>query len=145
MLKDWHAAGVTIAVVEKDKVVYTGGFGYRDLETQTARNRKHRIRDWVLHQGLHRFADRHAGSWKLDGDKPVRNYLPELKFQNEYTNDHATLRDMMCHRTGLPRHDLSWYASWAREEFLKRIEFLEPTAELRANGNTITSCFMARV
>ncbi len=32
VLKDWHAAGVTIAVVEKNKVVYTGGFGYRDLE-----------------------------------------------------------------------------------------------------------------
>ena len=32
VLKDWHAAGVTIAVVEKGKVVYTGGFGYRDLD-----------------------------------------------------------------------------------------------------------------
>ena len=31
VLKDWHAAGVTIAVVEKGKVVYTGGFGYRDI------------------------------------------------------------------------------------------------------------------
>ena len=47
----------------------------------------------------------------VDFDKPVRNYLPELKFQNEYTNAHASLRDMMCHRTGLPRHDLSWYGS----------------------------------
>ena len=27
VLKDWNAAGVTIAVVEKNKVVYTGGFG----------------------------------------------------------------------------------------------------------------------
>ena len=32
VLKDWHAAGVTIAVVEKNQVVYTGGFGYRDLD-----------------------------------------------------------------------------------------------------------------
>jgi CubicO group peptidase (beta-lactamase class C family) len=32
VLKDWNAAGVTIAVVEKNKVVYTGGFGFRDLE-----------------------------------------------------------------------------------------------------------------
>src|SRR5688572_7390584 len=32
LLKEWNAPGVTIAVVEKNKVVYTGGFGYRDYE-----------------------------------------------------------------------------------------------------------------
>lgn len=31
VLKEWKAPGVTIAIVEKNKVVYTGGFGYRDL------------------------------------------------------------------------------------------------------------------
>ena len=68
----------------------------------------------------------------LDLDKPVRNYLPELKFYNEHLNAHVTIRDMMCHRTGLPRHDFSWYGSTAsRMELLKRIEYQEPTAELR--------------
>ena len=32
VLKDWHAAGFAVAVVEKDKVVYAKGFGYRDIE-----------------------------------------------------------------------------------------------------------------
>src|SRR5437867_3351221 len=32
VLKVWHAPGVAIAVVEKNKVVFTGGFGYRDME-----------------------------------------------------------------------------------------------------------------
>src|SRR6476646_10235110 len=31
ILKDWNGAGVSIAVVEKGKVIYTGGFGYRDI------------------------------------------------------------------------------------------------------------------
>ena len=30
LLKEWDAPGVTIAVVEKNKVIYAGGFGYRD-------------------------------------------------------------------------------------------------------------------
>jgi CubicO group peptidase (beta-lactamase class C family) len=82
---------------------------------------------------------------KLDLDKPVRDFLPELKFQNEYTNNHATLRDMMCHRTGLPRHDLSWYASWGtRQEFLGRIQYLEPTAELRAKWQYNNFMFLAQ-
>jgi CubicO group peptidase (beta-lactamase class C family) len=38
VLKDWHAAGVTVAVVEKGKVVYSGGFGYRDMDKKITSN-----------------------------------------------------------------------------------------------------------
>ncbi len=34
VLKEWHAAGFAVAVVEKDKVVYAKGFGYRDYENK---------------------------------------------------------------------------------------------------------------
>jgi CubicO group peptidase (beta-lactamase class C family) len=146
VLHDWHAAGVTIAVVEKNKVIYTGGFGFRDIDKKLPVTEN---TQFAIGSCTKAFTASIIGmlqnEGKLDIDKPVRNYLPELKFQNEYTNDHATLRDMMCHRTGLPRHDLSWYASWAtREEFLKRIEFLEPTAELRAKWQYNNFMFMAQ-
>ena len=29
---DWNVAGFSVAVVSKDKVIYSKGFGYRDLE-----------------------------------------------------------------------------------------------------------------
>jgi len=32
VLKEWNAAGFAVAVVEKNKVVYAKGFGYRDAE-----------------------------------------------------------------------------------------------------------------
>ena len=32
VLKDWHAPGISIAVVEKGKLIYAGGFGYRDID-----------------------------------------------------------------------------------------------------------------
>jgi CubicO group peptidase (beta-lactamase class C family) len=82
---------------------------------------------------------------KVDIDKPVRNYLPELVFKNEYTNKHATLRDMMCHRTGLPRHDYSWYGSTAsRNELLARVQYQEPTFELREKYQYNNFMFMAQ-
>ena len=146
VLKDWHAAGVSIAVVEKGKVVYTGGFGYRDFD------KKLPVTENTLF-GIGSCTKAFTASilgmlvkeGKVDLDKPVRNYLPELKFQNEYTNDHCTLRDMMCHRTGLPRHDLSWYGSWgSRQEFLERIQYMEPTAELRAKWQYNNFMFMAQ-
>ena len=32
LLREWHAPGVGIAVVEKDKVLFAGGYGFKDYE-----------------------------------------------------------------------------------------------------------------
>lgn len=146
VLKDWHAAGVTIAVVEKNNVVYTGGFGYRDLDKKLPVTENTLF---AIGSCTKAFTASMLGmlekEGKVDLDKPVRTYLPELKFQNEYTNDHCTLRDMMCHRTGLPRHDLSWYGSTAsRYELLERIQYMEPTAELREKWQYNNFMFMSQ-
>ncbi len=132
-LKDFHAAGIAIAVVEKNKIVYTGGFGYRDNEKKlpvTANTL------FAIGSCTKAFTASILGmlekEGRLDLDKPVINYLPALRFQNEYTTQQATLRDLMSHRTGLPRHDISWYAfPTTRDSLVQRIAFFEPTAPLR--------------
>lgn len=146
ILKDFQAPGVSIAVVEKDKVVYTGGFGFRDVEKKlpvTANTL------FAIGSCTKAFTASMLGMLVKEGsvdlDKPVRNYLPELKFKNEYTNKHITLRDMMSHRSGLPRHDASWYGSTAtRNELLARIAYLEPSAELRQAYQYNNFMFMAQ-
>jgi CubicO group peptidase (beta-lactamase class C family) len=145
ILKEWNAPGVTIAVVEKNKVIYTGGFGYRDYEKKLPVTENTLF---AIGSCTKAFTASMIGMLEKEGivnlDKPVRNYLPELKFQNEYTNDHATLRDMLCHRTGLPRHDASWYGSTAsRSELLSRVQYLEPSAELREKYQYNNFMFMA--
>jgi CubicO group peptidase (beta-lactamase class C family) len=146
VLRDWHAPGVAIAIVEKDKVIYTGGFGFRDFEKKLPVTENTLF---AIGSCTKAFTAAMLGilvdEGKLSLDKPVRNYLPELKFQNEYANAHVTLRDMMCHRTGLPRHDLSWYGSSAtRKELLERIQYLEPNAELRERYQYNNFMFMAQ-
>jgi len=146
ILKEFNAPGVTIAVVEKNKVVYTGGFGYRDYEKKLPVTENTLF---AIGSCTKAFTTTMLGmlakEGKLDLDKPVRDYLPELKFQNEYTNAHATLRDMMCHRTGLPRHDYSWYGSTAsRSELLGRVQYQEPSAELRARYQYNNFMFLAQ-
>lgn len=146
ILKDYKAPGVTIAVVEKNKVVYTGGFGYRDAEKKLPVTENTLF---AIGSCTKAFTSAMLGSLAEDGmldlDKPIRNYLPELKFYNEHLNAHVTIRDMMCHRTGLPRHDFSWYGSSAsRMELLKRIEYQEPTAELREKYQYNNFMFMSQ-
>ncbi len=146
LLKEWDAPGVTIAVVEKNKVIYTGGFGYRDHEKKLPVTENTLF---AIGSCTKAFTASMLGmlekEGKVDLDKPVRNYLPELVFKNEYTNKHATLRDMMCHRTGLPRHDYSWYGSTAtRNELLARVQYQEPSYELRERYQYNNFMFMAQ-
>ena len=146
ILDDWDAPGVSIAIVEKDEVIYAGGFGYRDYEQKLPVTENTLF---AIGSCTKAFTVSLIGMLEKDGrleiDKPVRDYLPELKFKNEYTNTHVTLRDMMCHRTGLPRHDFSWYGSTAsREELLGRIAHLEPSFELRERYQYNNFMFMAQ-
>ena len=146
LLKEWDAPGVTIAVVEKNKVIYTGGFGYRDYEKKLPVTENTLF---AIGSCTKAFTASILGMLEKEGklslDKPVRDYLPELVFKNDYTNKHATLRDMMCHRTGLPRHDYSWYGSIAsRNELLARIQYQEPNFELREKYQYNNFMFMAQ-
>ena len=133
ILKDFHTPGVAIAVVEKGNVIFAGGYGYRDLEkkfpdTETTL--------FGIGSCTKAFTAAMIGILekenKLSIDNPVRDYLPELKFYNEYTNAHATLRDMITHRTGVPSHRRFGgygYSPANRDELLKRIQFMEPSGE----------------
>jgi CubicO group peptidase (beta-lactamase class C family) len=134
VLKDWKAAGFAVAVVEKDKVVYSKGFGYRDVENKVPATANTLF---AIGSCTKAFTSSLLGMLNKDGkvdfDKPVRTYLPDLKFYNEEMNNKITLRDMMSHRTGLPRHDYSWYyfPTQSRDSLFTRIEYMEPTAGLR--------------
>ncbi len=134
ILKDRKAAGFAVAVVKKDSIIYARGFGYRDLE-----NRLPVTPNTLFAIGscTKAFTTSLLGLMKeegrLDYDKPARDYLPGLKFYNDDLNRGVTVRDAIVHRTGLPRHDFSWYlfSTDSRDELMRRIEFMEPVAPLR--------------
>jgi CubicO group peptidase (beta-lactamase class C family) len=133
VLKDHKAAGFAVAVVEKNKVIYAKGFGYRDFEQKTPITPN---TSFAIGSCTKAFTSSLVGILQKDGkveyDKPVTTYLANLRFANKDLTNNITIRDMMCHRTGLPRHDLSWYLNpTSRDSLLSRLEYLEPSAEIR--------------
>lgn len=133
VLNEWKAAGVSVAIVEKNKVILAKGFGYKDFENKVpaTENTLFAIGSCTkaFTSSLLAFPMKEG---KLDLDKPVTQYLPELRFIDDELNNHVTARDMMSHRTGLPRHDLAWYgASTRRDSLIYNIRFFEKTAPLR--------------
>lgn len=147
ILKTWNAAGFSVAVVEKNKVVYAKGFGYRNYEKKLPVTPN---TIFAIGSCTKAFTTSMIGllqkDGKLDIDQPAHRYLPELNF---YTNDltnTVTLRDMMSHRTGLPRHDFSWYlfSTANRDSLVQRIQYQEPTFPLRRQWQYNNFMFVAQ-
>ena len=146
VLKDWKAAGFAVAVVEKNKIVYSKGAGFRDFEKKIPVTPNTLF---AIGSCTKAFTASLIGLLekdnKLEYDKPVRDYLPELKFYTDAMNDQVTVRDMMCHRTGLPRHDFSWYLfPTTRDSLIYRIRYMEPTAAVREKWQYNNFMFLAQ-
>ena len=147
MLKDRKAPGFAVAVISKDKIIYAKGFGYRDYENKLPVTP---TTQFAIGSCTKAFTSALMGLLekdnKLELDKPATSYLPELHFFNDNLNNMVTVRDMMCHRTGLPRHDYSWYLfnTASRDSLLRRIQYQEPTAALRQTWQYNNFMFLAQ-
>src|ERR1700749_815664 len=84
VLKTWHAAGFAVAIIEKNKVVYAQGFGYRDIQKKLPVTPNTLF---AIGSCTKAFTATLIGKLQKDGkldiDKPVNNYLPSLKFYND--------------------------------------------------------------
>jgi CubicO group peptidase (beta-lactamase class C family) len=73
-----------------------------------------------------------ADQGKIALDTPVRTYLPDFWLQDPVASATLTTRDLLTHKSGLPRHDLFWYqAPFSRDELFRRLRFLEPSGPPR--------------
>ena len=134
VLETWKTPGFAVAVVEKNKIVYAKGFGYRDYENKIPVTPNTLF---AIGSCSKAFTSSLLGILKnenkLDLDDSPRKYIPELKFYNSEMDNTITIRDLMSHRTGLPRHDYSWYLfpTESRDSLITRIAFQEPFTGVR--------------
>jgi CubicO group peptidase (beta-lactamase class C family) len=133
-LKELNVPGAAVAIVKDDEVILAKGYGLRDVE-----NKIPMTADTILAIGSSSkaFTTFAMGvlvdEGKLDWETPVRYYIPWFRLYDPFASERLTPRDLVTHRSGLPRHDLSWYNNYeaTREEFVRRLAYLEPTADLR--------------
>ena len=133
-MDEWKIPGVAIAVVKDGKVIYAKGYGFRDVDQKLPVTP-----DTLFAIGsiTKSFTSLTFGmlndEGKVEWDKPVHEMLPEFEMNDPVASDHVTPRDLFSHRTGLPRHDLVWYASdFSRTDLLNRIRYLKLSKDLRS-------------
>ncbi len=147
VLVDQKMAGYSVAVVYKDKVLYTKGFGYRDFE-----NKKPVTPNtlFAIGSSSKAFTAAILGQLEKEGklklDDLATTHLPQLNFKYDYMNTGITIRDMMCHRTGLSRFDYSWYLfnTRNRDSLIQRVKYMEPNAKLRQKWQYNNFMFLAQ-
>ena len=76
-----------------------------------------------------------ADRGEIDLDTPIIEYLPAFAMYDAYVTASLTVRDILCHRCGLPRHDLTWFANAdyeKRDELIHNIRYLKPFTTFRS-------------
>jgi CubicO group peptidase (beta-lactamase class C family) len=133
-LRTWNVPGVAVAVVRNDSVIYTRGYGVRDVARPTPVDER-----TIFAIGSSSKAFTAAAVAMLVDDKkvsldaPASLYLPGLQLADPYVSRELTVRDLLSHRSGLARGELAWYGSgFDRDEIVRRVRFLEPSWSFRS-------------
>ena len=74
-----------------------------------------------------------AEEGKVNLDTPVKKYLPDFAMFDPYMSEHLMIKDALSHRTGLPRHDFTWFNAPDSTIFdtVKSLAYLPPAFEPR--------------
>lgn len=134
-LEFWKTPGAAVAIANQQETLLCEGFGVRDLDQRSP----------VTEQTLFPIASSSKAftamsvgllvdAGEVRWDTPVREILPTFRMQDSLATERMTVRDLLTHRSGLPRHDLFWYGSnFTRQEIFDRLRYLEPTRDLRTD------------
>jgi CubicO group peptidase (beta-lactamase class C family) len=126
--------GAAIAVVKDKEVILAKGYGFRDVDGKLPVTADTLMAIGSSTKAFTAFAlGTLVDSGKIEWDKPVRNYIPWFRLYDAQAGERLTPRDLVTHRSGLPRHDLVWYNNHtaSREDLVRSLAYLPPTADLR--------------
>jgi CubicO group peptidase (beta-lactamase class C family) len=139
VMAEWRIPGLAMAVVRRDEPPLLGCWGVSDIETgapvtpDTAFPICSVTKSFTA-TALALLAD----EGRLDWDAPVRRVLPEFQLRDAVASEQTSLRDLLTHRIGLPRHD--WVHLGGHLDnagMLDALRHLEPSKPSPVPGNTI--------
>lgn len=144
--KDWKVPGFALAVVYEGEVLLAEGFGQRNVERDLSVTPQTLFAIGSASKAFTTFAmGTLVDEGKLDWDQPVAGYLPHFRLHDDFATNHITPRDLVTHRSGLPRHDLAWYNNkeLSREDMIARLRYFEPNKQLRETFQYNNMMFLA--
>ncbi len=136
-LKTFNVPGIAVGVVKDGKLIHAKGYGIRSINT------KEKVDENTLFgiasnskafttAALAMLVDEKKIKW----DDKVTDYIPNFKLHNSFVTESFTIRDLVCHRSGLDlgAGDLMmWPDSNTnnRNDIINNLRYLKPVSEFR--------------
>ena len=134
-MQTWNVPGLALVIMKDDKVLLSKGFGVREigkLETVD----EHTL--FAIGSNTKAFTATAMGllvqEGKLAWDDPVTKYIPTFKLHDSHATQMITIRDLLCHRSGLGTWagDVLLLSSYDTEEVVRRLQHIPPDYSFRA-------------
>jgi CubicO group peptidase (beta-lactamase class C family) len=138
VMDEWKIPGRAVAVMQNGDVPLVKAYGLRDVEvglkvTTDTQFLIGSVTKSFTSMGLVLLMDERRIDWK----KPVRDYIPEFRLHDAVATDRVTVRDLLCHHSGLPRHDWIWVpGDLSPAQMLAAMRYLEPSDDIRSSFQT---------
>ncbi len=144
-MRRWAVPGCAVVLVREDRVVYLRGHGVRQVGESDAVTADTLFPLSSCSKGFtSAVLAQLVAEGKLNWDDPVRHHLPWFRLSDPLVEQAVTLRDLLCHRTGLGPHELLWHgAPWGPEEAVRRLRYLPLERPFRTSVQYQSTAFAA--
>lgn len=134
LMNKCQTVGVSISVVENGKILYSKGFGYRNLAEKlpVTPNTIFPIGS-VTKSITSSLIGVYVGQSKLETkDKPSK-YIPYLRFSTDEMNNLITVEDLLTHRSGIGNTDAThvFFPTDDIREHIGRLSHIKPSSQVR--------------
>ena len=132
-MHDLHVPGAAVGILSDGKVVLAKGYGLRRAGTELPVTADTLFATGSITKSFTSLlVSLLADEKKVDLDRPARDYLPSLELYDPVATQLITLRDMLSHRSGLPRYDsMRFFVHLPRAELVKRLRYLPANHSFR--------------
>lgn len=143
----WGVPGLAVAIVRKDRVLLSRGFGTREFGGNQAVDE-----DTLFSIASNTKAFTAAtlailvDEGKLRWDDHVSDYLPWFQLNDPFATQDLRIRDLLCHRSGLGTFsgDLLWWGTkYTPRQVLERSAQLKPASPFRSRYGYSNLMFLA--
>jgi CubicO group peptidase (beta-lactamase class C family) len=137
-MRTFEVPGIAVCVIKDGRVVHSRGYGVRSLESGLPVD-EHTL--FGIASNSKAFTTAALGmlvdEGKLRWDDKVRKYIPEFKLYDPYVTEEFTIRDLLCHRSGLGlgAGDLMFFpdsSDFTIPDILHNLQFLKPVTSFRS-------------
>ena len=134
LMKTYQTVGMSIAIIEKDQIIYSRGLGYRNHKKQLPVTSSTLFPIGSVTKPITAsLIGVYQGKGALSVDDKPKKFVDYLEFYSDEMNNLVTIEDLLAHRSGIGVVDGAsvFFPTDNIKKHLKRLVYLKPNGNVR--------------